>query len=110
MSEHTQDAGTPVFTKSTDGYLVGGHPELGDTVYASDGNEIGKVGFFYDRIKDTDHYRVQIAGHAEDPVLVRVTPVLHDTIVIGARLVAIPGLAAKIGQGLQANVAIANNA
>ena len=91
----SEDAGAQRFTSSTDGFLVGPHPELGDVVYDEDGATIGTLSFFYDRLNDA-HYRVQIEGHAEDPIVVQVESVLVTGGAPRHRLIAKPGVAAQL--------------
>ena len=43
----------------------GGHPEIGDTVYKSDGTELGQIGFFYSHIRE-DVWGVKIGSDEED--------------------------------------------
>jgi hypothetical protein len=121
MKEETQGGISPTFTKSEDGYLVGGpHPELGDMVYAEDGEtEIGRIVFFYDRIPATDQYRVKVQEGAteEDPLLVEARSELMGHTPKGEAyykhwLVAVEGAAAQLHPNLaspQVNVAIENN-
>lgn len=84
---HTQAERDAARGALAQGETAGEHPEEGDTVFAASGDDIGPITFFYDRV-DATHWRVQVAGHHEDPLLV---------VSQGGTVTALHGQASAIG-------------